>query len=357
MLANRRRRITNTYVARRAQADVFLDDLKSRRLELDSAKLEFHRDEIQRDDLTRNLRFAQSALTDAEIALHTDQTALREKELREKITALTAELTLLTQRQTDFDRSLAAELTDAKKLKRLLTSDKLEIPISLETFIKDSDQRNTEHAIRNLQESLTSLSQTYSREQTILTEQAFQLKSEAEKIDDEIRKLRTGDRETSVKVEVPHSARLREILRAELGLGANEVTYLCDVLQIPDPEWQNAVEGILGFNRFVLLVPPVHYDAAMQIYRKYKDTIHGATFLDTESILQHQKEHAIRNTTSLASEIQTDHPAARAFINMHFRQLHEVFQYRTTPQSSHRHHPRMFCAPQLHRQPSQPAGV
>jgi uncharacterized protein YPO0396 len=315
-LANRRRRITNTYVARRAQADVFLDDLKSRRLELDSAKLEFHRDEIQRDDLTRNLRFAQSALTDAEISLHTDQTAQREKELREKITALAAELTLLTQRQADFDRSLAAELVDAKKLKRLLTSDKLEIPISLEAFIKDSDQRNTEHAIRNLQESLTSISQTYSREQIILTEQAIQLKTEAEKLDDEIRKLRTGDRETSVKVEVPHSARLREILRAELGLGANEVTYLCDVLQIPDPEWQNAIEGILGFNRFVLLVPPAHYDAAMQLYRKYKDTIHGATLLDTESILSKATEHAPRNTDSLASEIQTDHPAARAFINI-----------------------------------------
>jgi len=156
-----------------------------------------------------------------------------------------------------------------------------------------------EHAIHNTQEALTSLGRTYSREQTILTEQATQLKAEAEKLDDEIRKLRTGDRETSVKVEVPHSARLREILRAELGLGANEVTYLCDVLQIPDPEWQNAVEGILGFNRFVLLVPPAHYDAAMQLYRKYKDTIHGATLLDTESILQHQTEHATRHLSPL----------------------------------------------------------
>lgn len=315
-LANRRRRITNTYVARRAQADVFLDELKSRRLELDSAKLEFHRDEIQRDDLTRNLRFAQSALTDAEIALRTDQTAQREKELREKITALTAELTILAQRQTDFDQSLAAELTDAKKLKKLLAADKLEIPSSLATFLTEHETRQTEHALRNTQEALTNLGRTYSHEQTILTEQTTQLKAEAEKLDDEIRKLRTGDRETSVKVEVPHSARLREILRAELGLGANEVTYLCDVLQIPDPEWQNAIEGILGFNRFVLLVPPVHYDAAMQTYRKYKDTIHGATLLDTESILQQKTEHAPRNTTSLASEIQTDHPAARAFINI-----------------------------------------
>ena len=324
-LANRRRRITNTYVARRAQADVFLDELKTRRLELDSAKLEFHRDEIQRDNLTRSLRFAQSALTDAEIALRTDQTAQREKELRDKITALTAELTLLTQRQTDFDRSLAAELTDAKKLKKLLTVDKLEIPSAIETFISNKDTQKTEHAIRELQESLATLSQTYSREQALLNEQATQLKAEAEKFDDEIRKLRTGDRETSVKVEVPHSARLREILRAELGLGTNEVTYLCDILQIPDPEWQNAIEGILGFNRFVLLVPPAHYDDAMQIYRKHKDTIHGATLLDTESILQQKTEHIIpkrsgvdapHNSDSLASEIQTDHPAARAFINI-----------------------------------------
>jgi uncharacterized protein YPO0396 len=315
-LANRRRRITNTYVARRAQADVFLDDLKSRRLELDSAKLEFHRDEIQRDDLTRNLRFAQSALTDAEIALHTDQTAQREKELREKITVLAAELTLLTQRQTDFDRSLAAELTDAKKLKKLLTADKLEIPSSLATFLTEHETRNTEETLRKTQQSLTTLGEHYSRDQILLSEQASQLKAEAEKLDDEIRKLRTGDRETSVKVEVPHSARLREILRAELGLGANEVTYLCDVLQIPDPEWQNAVEGILGFNRFVLLVPPAHYDAAMQIYRKYKDTIHGATLLDTESILSKTTEHATRTSDSLAYEIQTDHPAASAFINI-----------------------------------------
>ena len=355
-LSNRRRRITNTYVARRAQADVFLDELKSRRLELDSAKLEFHRDEIQRDDLSRSLRFAQSALTDAEIALHTDQTAQREKELRDKLASLTAERTLLTQRQSDFDRSLAAELTDAKKLKKLLTADKLEIPDALETFIRekvdkytstqvDTETGNTEHAIRNTQEALTSLGEHYAREQTLLNEQASQLKTEASNLEDEIRKLRTGDREATVKVEAPHTSRLREILRAELGLGANEVVYLCDVLQIPNPEWQNAVEGLLGFNRFTLLVPPAHYDAAMQLYRKYKDTIHGATLLDTEAILQSTqvdtytgkqgkngtrntegtqvntytgKKNGTRNTQheTLSSEVLTENPAARAYVDL-----------------------------------------
>ncbi len=342
-LANRRRRITNTYAARRAQADVYLDELKTRRLELDSAKLEFQRDEIQRDGLSRSLRFAQSALTDAEIALHTDHTAQREKELRDKLASLSVELASLSERQTDFDRSLTAELTDARKLKKNLTSDKIEIPPAFESFLTEHEARNTERAIRNMQEALTTLGEIYSREQTLLNEQAARLKAEASKLEDEIRKLRTGDRETSYEAEAPNAAHLRRLLRAELGLGANEVVYLCDVLQIPNHEWQNAIEGLLGFNRFTLLVPPAHYDAAMQLYRKYKDTIHGATLLDTESILggTHTMETGIQVTTytgkqgkngtyypeakrsgrnthreTLSSEVVTENPAARAYVDL-----------------------------------------
>ncbi|PWB76854.1 MAG: hypothetical protein C3F07_03150 [Anaerolineales bacterium] len=314
-LANRRRRITNTYVARRAQADVYLDELKSRRLELDSAKLDFQREEIQRGELSRNLRFAQSALTDAEIALRTDQTAQREKELRDKVTSLTAEQTLLTQRQADFDRSLAAELADAKKLKKFLAADKLEIPSALDSFLTEHATRNTEHALRNTQEALTTLGEHFSREQTLLNEQATQLTTEATRLEDDIRKLRTGDRETSYEAEAPNAARLRRILRAELGLGANEVVYLCDVLQIPNADWQNSVEGLLGFNRFTLLVPPAHYDDAMQLYRKHKDTIHGAALLDTESILNGTRNTNI-NEYALAKEVTTSHPAARVYVNL-----------------------------------------
>lgn len=338
-IANRRRRITNTYVARRAQADVYLDELRTRRLELDSARLEFQRDEIQRDELNRSLRFAQSALTDAEIALRTDRTAQRVTELRDKITSLAAERTLLAERQSGFDRSLTAELTDAKKLKRLLSSDKIEIPPALESFISQKAdkytgkqaQAETENiipeqsgvdAIRNTQEALSSLGEIYSREQTLLNEHVTQLKTEAARLEDEIHKLRTGDRETGYEAEAPHAAHLRRILRAELGLGANEVIYLCDILQIPDPEWQNAIEGLLGFNRFTLIVPPAYYDAAMQLYRKHRETIHGATLLDTEAILNgryhpeaKQSGHKAKNE-SLASEVITSPPAARAYVDL-----------------------------------------
>ena len=319
--ANRRRRITNTYIARRVQADVFLDELKSRRLELDTVKLTLSRTEQERDDLTRSLVFAQSALTDAEVALRTDQTAVREKELREKIAVLTHELAELRQRKTEIDHALARELADAKKLRAHLLADKLEIPPALEVFI--TEHPTTEHATRNIQEAFSFLSQNFSRDEALLNEKVAALTAEASALESDIRKLRTGDREASVEAEAPYAAKLRRLLRAELGLGANEVVYLCNELKIPDDSWQDAVEGLLGFNRFTLLVPPAHYNDAIKLYRKNKDTIHGATILDTDSILKNGTynpvaERSGRNTQheTLAAEVTTAHPAAHAYVDL-----------------------------------------
>lgn len=110
--------------------------------------------------------------------------------------------------------------------------------------------------------------------------------------------------------------RLRDLLRAELGLSATEVVFLCSLLQIPDPDWQDAVEGVLEFNRFVLLVPPQHYSVAMRLYRKrrHQENLHGVPLLDSECILQSDTRPAARD--SLAVEIAATHPAAHAFADM-----------------------------------------
>ncbi|MEW5939771.1 MAG: ATP-binding protein, partial [Chloroflexota bacterium] len=315
-VANRRKRISNTAIARLAEADTFLDQLKQLRLNLDSFKLEFSREELHRDEIARALKLAQSALTDAEIALRTDQSAIREKELGEKIATLNAELTLLREKKKQADESLNRELSDAKKLRAYLTADNLPIPAELDSFVHAP--LTTSHA---LLPTLQSLSNNFSREEILLSQKVTELRDEGSKLEDEIRKLRTGDRDTSYETESPHAARLRHLLRAELNLGTDEVKYLCDELSIPDESWQDAVEGLLGFNRFTLLVPPEQYNAAMKIYRKHKDSIHGATLLDTEAILNHKTEHTTRPMphvprNTLSSEISTSNPAARAYVDL-----------------------------------------
>lgn len=330
--ANRRRRITNGTIARRVRGELHSAELKNARLKFDETRLALHRSEMERDQLVTHLKFAETALLDAKIALQTDQSAIKERDLREKLAALEAELSILSQRHTEIETTLTKERADAKKLRKLLVADDHPIPPELESFIAPHKSSKTEHTpsstIREYQSAISTLSQEYSREQIILTEKATALREEATRLEDEIRKLRTGDREISYESESPNAVRLRRILRAELGLSSEEVVFLCDQLNIPDKEWQDAIEGILGFNRFTLLVPPIHYDAAMKLYRerRHKDNLHGVAILDTERITQHatelHPERSRRNEprrtqqASLSSEVNTSHPAARAFVDL-----------------------------------------
>ena len=311
--ANRRRRITNGYIARRSRGEIHTAELKNARLKLDELRLELSRAEIQQEQLASHLKYAEAALLDAKIALQTDQTAIKQRDLTEKLAALDAELTLLRQRQTDADANIAQEQADAKILRKSLSADHQEIPTAIESFSTGNVNCTT---LREYQSSLESLSQNYSREQVILTEKATSLREEASRLEGEIRKLRTGDRDISYESEAPQASHLRRLLRAELGLSSEEVVFLCSVLNIPNKEWQNAVEGILGRNRFTILVPPAHYDDAMKLYRdrRHKDGLHSVALLDTERILASKTEQGTRNT--LSSEVKTDHPTACAFINL-----------------------------------------
>ena len=332
--ASRRRRITNGVIRRRALADTQATELRRHRLELDQAQLDLSRIGLQRDDLSERLAHARQALVDAQVALRTDSSAVREQSLREEIARAEAELAGLRQRETRVHEIMAREVRDAGRLRTLLIENDEQVPVCLQDFLEERGARDTEHAIRNTQSGLESLGRHYAEQHALLKNQGDGLRQEAEQLQREIVQLRTGDRDASYEAAAPAAAHLRRLLRAELGLGADEVVYLCTALHIPDESWQDAVEGILARSRFDLLVPPAHYDAAMRLYqrRRLKDNLHGVGLPDTERILR-DAPPALRASSppalrasppraggteggSLASEVETGHPAARALVDM-----------------------------------------
>ncbi|MBI4769171.1 MAG: AAA family ATPase [Chloroflexi bacterium] len=325
-LANRRRRVTNGYIRRRAEGDTHLTALKTCRLELDETRLALSRAALQREELAEALKRAQTRLVDAQVALQTNLTALREKELREKLAALEAKLRDLHERESRLRDLLAAESRDAIHLRELLAGDDHPIPPSLDEFIANLQLQTPNFKLQtsNLQSlisGLDSLGQAYARDEALLGERARLLREEAAGLEAEIRSLRTGDREASHEAEAPEATRLRRLLWAELGLGPDEASFLCTTLHIPDEGWQDAVEGVLGPLRFTLLVPPEHYDAAVRLYRerRHKDGLHGVALLDGERILAHTRSarrFAQNPLPTLAAEVQTAHPAARAFMDL-----------------------------------------
>ena len=310
----RRLRLTNGYLTRHAQSDAYLAQLKIYRLELDEKQIELKRLELYRDDLIERRKYADNALFEARMALHNNEIAAREENLRNEITVLEAQVSELRRQEAAIKKTLRQEGKDLQRLQAFLKDDQVAIPESL-AGVEAKQQHIDTVQLSQLQHDLESLGHDYAAQAALLNQQSGQLREEAGQLEREIHKLRTGDRAASYEAAAPHSSRLRRLLRAELSLPAEEVVPLYEVLRVPDESWQNAVEGILGATRFDLLVPPAHYDAAMRLYRerRIEDNLHGVGLPDAERILNNTPSP---RPNSLAAEVETDHPAARAFIDL-----------------------------------------
>jgi uncharacterized protein YPO0396 len=310
----RRLRLTNGYIRRYSESDAHLAELKRYRLELDQKQVDLSRCELQRDELAERLAYARQAQFEAKMKLETDTVALRKRALEAEIAQAEGELADMRRQEARLKQTLAGELGDARRLQTFLAEDGLITPESLSFFITSDVPHSALHVAR-LQADLQSLGDDYAAQAALVENASKELRQEAEQLQREIQQLRTGDRAVSYEAEAPQSSRLRRLLRAELTLPVDQVVPLYEVLHVQDEAWQDAVEGILGRARFDLLVPPADYDAAMRLYRRRRldDDLHGVGLPDTERILGHTPSI---HPNSLAAEVQTDHPAARAFVDL-----------------------------------------
>lgn len=80
------------------------------------------------------------------------------------------------------------------------------------------------------------------------------------------------------------------------------VDLLCEVIDVDNPEWRNAVEGYLHTQKFNILVPPGYFNQALQVYEnnKYKFNLESVGLVDTEKVLRNSRESL---PNSLAEEI------------------------------------------------------
>lgn len=104
--------------------------------------------------------------------------------------------------------------------------------------------------------------------------------------------------------------RLQEILEKTIG----PIPMLCDVIEIKDEKWQNAIEAYLHLQKFHLIVEPKDYDEALKIYEEFKvqEKIYDVGLVDLEKVMNHK---AIPKAFSLAEEIECEDSLVRSYIN------------------------------------------
>lgn len=156
--------------------------------------------------------------------------------------------------------------------------------------------------------------QMYGKVQRKLAEVQIRLRerqTEREQLEGEIQRLKRK------KLSYPEAVeRLTEAVREEfqrLGRKA-EPHVLCEVLEIADESWRNAVEGYLNTQRFYILVEPENFDIALGIYDRLRreKKAYGAGLINT----QHMEDFDEVPEGTLAQTVTSKNKYARRYINM-----------------------------------------
>jgi uncharacterized protein YPO0396 len=114
---------------------------------------------------------------------------------------------------------------------------------------------------------------------------------------------------------------LLHLLRTRLR-GTREPRPLCELIEVPAARWRDAVEGYLNTRRFDVIVAPEDFPRALGLYERNKRSyrlpgrgdvfIAGAGLVDMERVQSMLRRAEPR---SLAAQVATDDPLARAYVD------------------------------------------
>ncbi len=104
-----------------------------------------------------------------------------------------------------------------------------------------------------------------------------------------------------------------------------EPRVLCELLEITDDAWRNAVEGYLNTQRFYILVEPENFDIALGTYDRLRKErkAYGVGLINTQKL----DEYDSAPEGSLATVVTSANVYAKRFVNMVLGKVHMCGHY------------------------------
>lgn len=104
-------------------------------------------------------------------------------------------------------------------------------------------------------------------------------------------------------------------------LPKSDARVLCDLIEVEDPEWQAAIEGYMGGNRFNLIVKPEFEAEAIALLQKTSGT--NAKVIQGQ-LAQRDADNMKVPEDSIVTQLQIEHPVAQAYIQASYAQVRMV---------------------------------
>jgi uncharacterized protein YPO0396 len=114
---------------------------------------------------------------------------------------------------------------------------------------------------------------------------------------------------------------LLHLLRAKLK-GAREPRPLCELIEVSNPRWRDAVEGYLNTRRFDVIVAPEDFPRALSLYERHKSGYavpgRGEVFISNVGLVDIERMEALARRPerrSLAEQVEAEDALARTYVD------------------------------------------
>ncbi len=303
------------YFLKRSELDMIESQLGSNETAKKSEEIRLFQANNQLEMLEKERKEKQEIATNIRVELRHNQEFVALEEEKKELERLKNKQKSALEEEKELQKSVIQAARDSERLLRTTGTEPFscirEYRKKLQTL--DGDVNIAE--IKSLTDEVIHFKQKrygeLQEEQAQLKIQLNQNYTEREKLSKKINKLKRK------KLTYPSGVELLvESVQEELAALGREIQpgVLCEMLEIKDEEWRNAVEGYLNTQRFYVLVEPENFDIALGIYERLRreKKVYGVGLINTKDLEKYNTAPA----GTLAEVVTSQNKYARQYSNM-----------------------------------------
>lgn len=313
------------YYLARVESDLIGEDIKRMQSEIQSDTLRLEEQNRQIDSVRAEQAERQQIRDDLRAELATDKDFLAKDEQEKRLRLLEGK-----KEEMLAERRILQESIDAAKgqLKKLL--EVKDVDNSVKLCYKNLCEIDKGVNLAEMKDTLLNVityknemrDKIFKKRAEVSTEEA-RVSGQKQELDRKIEQLMQKKLSYAEDVERVRTAIKEEFQR----IGRTpEPHILCEMLEITDDSWRNAVEGYLNTQRFYILVEPGGFDIALGVYDRLRKEgkAYGVGLINTRNLDQYDTAP----DGSLSSVVISKNKYAKRYINMILGKVHMCAHYR-----------------------------
>lgn len=313
------------YYLARVEADLIEEDINRKQSEIQADEFRLGKQNKQIDLVKAEQTEKQQIRDDLRAELATDKDFLAKDEQEKKLRSLEDKKKRMLEERKTLQRSIDMAKEQLKKLLDVKAGNN-NVKLYYDYLCREDKDINLADMKDMLSRVITYKNETREKvfkKRAEMSAEEASVSGQKQELDRKIERLKKRRLSYAEDVERVRTAIKEEFQR----IGRTpEPRILCELLEITDDSWRNAVEGYLNTQRFYILVEPENFDIALGTYdrlRKEKKA-YGVGLINTQNL----DKYDTAPEGSLATVVASKNKYAKRYINMILGKVHMCTHYR-----------------------------